>query len=119
MFTPHPHLSDKINSDVIQSEIEGGVYLRGLPENSILEVRTRNRSYTLRLVRGGGVLISGHPEICPDPVLVHVNGSHWGGSMIKLDYVGRGMHLEFRHPDYEGVVVTSRIVDVRLLPEAA
>jgi hypothetical protein len=119
MFTPHPNLSDQINSNIVQSEIEGGVYLYELPVNSLLEVETRNRSYKLKIQRDGDAYISGHPEICPEPVLVHINGSNWGGSMIKLDYVGRGMHLEFIHPDYQGVVVTSRIVDVRLLQQAA
>ena len=39
--------------------------------------------------------------------------------MIKVAFIGRGMHLEFRHPDYEGAVVTSPIVDIRVLSEAA
>ena len=34
-------------------------------------------------------------------------------------YLGRGMHLEFRHPSYEGVVVTSPIVDIRVRQKAA
>jgi hypothetical protein len=118
MFVPHPNLSDEINANIVRSEIEGGVYLRELPEHSVLEVETQNRFYTLVIQRDGNVLISGHPEICPEPVLVHVNGSNWGGSMIKLDFVGRGMHLEFKHPDFDGVVVTSEIVEVRLLPQA-
>lgn len=115
MFVMHPNLSDQINRKVIQSEVEGGVYLRDLPEESKLEVETRNRFYTVIVQRDGNVLISGHPRICPDPVLVHINGSNWGGSMIKMNFIGRGMHLEFRHPDYDGVVVTSPIVDVRLI----
>jgi hypothetical protein len=119
MFMSHPNLSDQINSNIIQSEIEGGVYIYELPPDSLLEVETKNRSYRLKIQSDGNALISGHPQICPEPVLVHINGSNWGGSMIKLDYVGRGMHLEFQHPEFDGVVVTSRIVDVRLLPAAA
>ena len=63
--------------------------------------------------RGDGkALISGHPEFCPDPVLVTVDGSNWGGSMLKMSFIGRGMHLEFRHPAFQ-TIVTSRIVDIR------
>ena len=114
MFSPHPNLSDQINGNVIRSEIEGGVYLRDLPEQSTLEVATRNRSYTL-VVRGDGqALISGHPQFCPEPVLVQIHGSNWGGSMLKTAFLGRGMHLEYRHPDYRGPIVTSPIVDIRL-----
>jgi hypothetical protein len=33
--------------------------------------------------------------------------------MLKLQYVGRGMHLEFRHPQYAQPIVTSPIQDIR------
>jgi hypothetical protein len=114
MFVPHPNLSDRINGNIIRSEVEGGVYLRDLPEQSTLEIATRNRSYTL-VVRGDGLaMISGHPEFCPEPVLVQISGSNWGGSMLKAAFLGRGMHLEYRHPNYRGPIVTSPIVDIRL-----
>ena len=61
----------------------------------------------------GAALISGHPEFCPEPVLVAIAGSTWGGSMLKLRYIGRGMHLEFCHPEYRTPIVTSRIEEVR------
>ncbi len=114
MFVPHRNLSDQINRNIIRSEIEGGVYLRDLPDESELEVRTRNRGYILKVLRDGQALISGHPEFCPEPVLVRITGSNWGGSMLKAAYLGRGMHLEYRHPKYRGPIVTSAIVDIRL-----
>ena len=119
MFAPHPNLSDQINRNIIRSEIEGGVDLRHLPLESTLEVETQNRAYTLVMQRDCHALISGHPEFCPEPVLVHINGSNWGGSMIKIGFLGRGMHLEFWHPAFDGVIVTSAIQDIRLLDRAA
>jgi hypothetical protein len=119
MFRPHQNLSDEINRNIIRSEIEGGVYLRDLPESSKLEVQTRNRHYIVVLRRDGSAWICGHPEFCPEPVLVQISGSNWGGSMLKTAYLGRGMHMEFRHPDYEGPIITSAIVDIRVLSEAA
>ena len=114
MFVPHQNLSDQINGNIIRSEIEGGVYLRDLPDESTLEVATQNRRYTL-VVRGDGqALIWGHPEFCPEPVEVRIHGSNWGGSMLKAAYLGRGMHLEYRHPKYRGPIVTSPIVDIKL-----
>ncbi len=109
---PVPNLSDEINRNIIQSEIEGGVYLNDLPEGAKLEVRTENTTY--RLVNCGGrhVMIAGHPEFCREPVRVQVNGSSWGGSMLKVAFIGRGMHLEFHHPQFN-TVVTSRIVEIR------
>lgn len=119
MFHPHPNLSDEINRNIIQSEIEGGVDLRFLPRMSTLEVETQNHHYVIVLDRDGEAWIAGHPEICPEPVLVRISGSTWGGSMIKTHYLGRGMHMEFCHPGYHGVVITSPIVDIKMLSEAA
>jgi hypothetical protein len=110
---PHPNLSDRVNHNIIASEIEGGVYLWDLPRESTLEVETQNRSYTIVLFESGAALISGHPRYCPEPVLVKIEGSNWGGSMLKPSYVGRGMHLEFRHPEYEQPIITSRILEIR------
>lgn len=33
--------------------------------------------------------------------------------MLKLQYVGRGMHLEFRHPEYATPIITSPIQEIR------
>ena len=110
---PHPNLSDQVNHNIVASEIEGGVYLGDLPRESTLEVETQNRSYTIVLYESGAALISGHPRYCPEPVLVKIEGSNWGGSMLKPSYVGRGMHLEFRHPEYEQPIITSKILEIR------
>jgi hypothetical protein len=119
MFQPHQNLSDRINGNIIRSEIEGGVYLRDLPDEAEIEVLTQNRDYTLVVRRDGSAWICGHPEFCPQPVLVRISGSNWGGSMLKAAYLGRGMHMEFRHPDYQGPIITSRIVDIRMRDQAA
>ncbi|MBI3678824.1 MAG: hypothetical protein HY235_00210 [Acidobacteria bacterium] len=115
MFKPNPHLSDAINYNIVRSEVEGGVYLKDLPLESTLEVETQNRFYTLVNRGGGQFLICGHPKFCPEPTLVYIAGSNWGGSMLKKAFVGRGMHLEFLHPDYERPIITSRIVEIRML----
>jgi hypothetical protein len=112
---PHPHLSDRINDNIIRSEIEGGVHLDDLDYGSTLEIETQNRSYRLVNRGGGAGLLSGHPQFCPQPVLVTISGSTWGGCMLKVGYVGRGMHLEFRHPGYSRPIITTRIRDLRQL----
>ncbi|MCP5112705.1 MAG: hypothetical protein GY953_17915 [bacterium] len=106
-------MGDAVNRNIVRSEIEGGVYLRDLPTEATLEVQTQNRSYTLVNRGGGEALLSGHPKYCPDPVLVRIAGSNWGGSMLKASYLGRGMHMEFRHPDFDGPIITSRIREIR------
>ena len=113
MFSPHPNLSDNVNGGIVQSEIEGGVSLKDLPPETVLEIQTMNHCYTAVLLGGNEAMLSGHPQFCPRPVQVAIAGSTWGGSMLKLQYVGRGMHLEFRHPQYPTPIVTSPIQEIR------
>ena len=111
-FSPDPHLSDAINRNMIQSEIEGGVHLDRLLPGDKLQVETRDWICDFEYCGEYRAIISGHPVYCPEPVEVNVAGSTWGGSLLKLHFIGRGMHLEFLHPVYQRVV-TSRIAEIR------
>jgi hypothetical protein len=112
LFMPHPNFSDEVNRNIVQSEVEGGVYLDDLSEGAVLEVETQNRWYTIVMRARGQELISGHPQYCPDRVPVRIEGCTWGGSMLKVRFIGRGMRMEFRHPVHR-TIITSRIVDIR------
>ena len=105
-------LASVVHRLMVRSEFEGGVRLGGLGDGCRVVVRTANRLYELH-VRDGETWICGHPEYCPRPVPVQVRGSSWGGSMLKVGYIGCGMCLEFRHPTFE-TVTTSRIMSVQL-----
>jgi len=118
-FVPHPNLSDEVNRHIVQSEIEGGVYLHDLPPATVLQIQTQHHCYTAELLENGAVLISGHPEFCPEPTAVAISGSTWGGTMLKRSFVGRGMRLEFSHPAYRTPIVTSSIQDVWEVSSAA
>jgi hypothetical protein len=119
MFMPHPNLSNDLNGKLVQSEIEGGVFLQDLPPSTVLTIQTMHHCYTAVFLGGSQALISGHPEFCPVPVPVAIAGSTWGGSVLKVRFVGRGMHLEFHHPEYPTPIVTSRIQEIRdCLPAA-
>jgi hypothetical protein len=113
LYNPTPHFSDIINRNIVQSEIEGGVYLPNLPQGAAVEVRTMNHTYTLVSCGEGCAIMSGHPKFCPEPVKVSIQGSTWGGSLLKQGFIGRSMHMEFRHPEFHGPITTSRILDVR------
>ena len=112
LFQPHVNLDDDVNGNIVQSEIDGGVYLRDVRPGTVLEVTTRNRAYTILYQGRDHALISGHPVFCPEPVPVTIHGSTWGGSMIKTRFIGRGMRLEFGRPAYQPIR-TSVILDVR------
>ena len=117
LFQPHPNLSDDVNRDIVQSEIEGGVRVEDLVPGSWLQVTTRNTCYRILVLFGAVALITGHARFCPRPVLITIHGSTWGGSMLKRRFIGRGMHLEFRHPDYRTPIVTSPIKEIQELPQ--
>ncbi|MBZ5578739.1 MAG: hypothetical protein LAP40_19430 [Acidobacteriia bacterium] len=112
LFTTHPNLSDEINRQIVQSEIEGGVYLRDLRNGAVLQIETQDWVCTMVYCGENEALVSGHPEFCPEPVRVQIAGSTWGGSLLKQDFIGRGMHLEFIHPRYQRVL-TALIVEIR------
>lgn len=116
LFEPHPNLADEVNDAIVKSEILGGVNIDDLKVGRMLEIETENRIYTLEK-RQDGYYISGHPEYCPEPVKVIISGSTWGGSILKVKFVGREMRLEFGHPDKKfGTIVTSFIKDIKEFP---
>jgi len=92
-FRPHPNLSDAVNHNIIQSEIEGGVSVMDLAPETTLLIHTQHTCYRIVILEDGRALISGHPQYCPRPILVQLEGSTWGGSMLKPRYIGRGMCL--------------------------
>ncbi len=78
---PHSSFADAVNSNIVESEIFGGVALRDLSVGAELEVLTENRCYLLTYCGADTAYISGHPVFCPQPVLVRIHGSTWGGAM--------------------------------------
>uniref|UniRef100_Q023T0 Uncharacterized protein n=1 Tax=Solibacter usitatus (strain Ellin6076) TaxID=234267 RepID=Q023T0_SOLUE len=111
IFRSSEHWSSEVSHNLVQSEIEGGIDLRRLPAETVLEVRTRNHSYTIVNKGSGLALICGHPHYCPEPVLVQIKGSTWGGAMLKESYIGRGMRLEFQR-EQERPILTSPILEI-------
>ena len=73
---------------------------------------TQHSRYTIVNLGQGRALISGHAVFCPDAVPVRIEGSTRGGSMLKVGFIGRGMHLTFTHPTY-GTIRTSRILEIQ------
>jgi hypothetical protein len=113
-FTANPHWSDRVNRNIVQSEIEGGVYLRDVRPGAVLEIQTMDWTCRLEYCGDYEAWVSGHPKFCATPVQVYVAGSTWGGSMLKQHFIGRGMHLELLHPVHQRIL-TSPIVEIREL----
>ncbi|HXJ93034.1 MAG TPA: hypothetical protein VMT20_09145 [Terriglobia bacterium] len=91
---------------------EDGVYLEDLADGAELEVETKNHQYKIVKSARTQARISGHPQICPEPVTVEIEGSSRTGlAGFKPGFIGRGMHLTFEHPTYH-TVTTSRILQI-------
>jgi hypothetical protein len=106
-------LADLVNLGA-EPEVENGIALDDLTVGAVVEVETGHHTYRIENCCNGKILISGHPTYCPKPVFVELHGSTGGNAVLKFHFIGRGMHLEFRHPEL-GVIRTSRIKDVREL----
>jgi hypothetical protein len=112
-LVPGPNLDDKHDERTEHSDSEDGVYFDRLADGAVLELETRHHRYTMLKSASGQALISGHPVYCPEPVLVGILGSTRSSSTLKVGFIGRGMHLMFRHPTHRHAIRTSRIVKLR------
>jgi hypothetical protein len=109
---PLPNPSDEVDREPGQAGSADGIYLDDLADGTLLELETKNHHYAIVKSAHTQARISGHPRLCPEPVMVEIDGSAGGGVSLKRGYIGRGMHLIFEHPVYH-TVTTSRILDVR------
>ena len=96
-----------------------GVWLKDCT-NHIIVVRTkRGTKYTLVCengkIKGTGVRENGtiSPYMPPDSE-VRINGCTFGGSMLKMGYLGVGMHMEFV---FEDKVVTTTSIQSLVIVE--
>lgn len=94
---------------------EGGLCLGDLRPGYLLEIRTRNNTYTVLPQPSGDAVIWGHPEYCPEPTLVTNLGSAYVTGVFRENYFGPGLRLNFR-VDGRGVS-TSRIVSIQAKPK--
>jgi len=96
-----------------------GVFLKDVVGKT-LRVRTRNTVYEFlvkgpheahgRAIKEDGTL----PKYLSKPVDFNINGSTWGGSMLKVGYVGVGMHMEFYDSEQPVPITTSQIQSIAI-----
>jgi hypothetical protein len=87
-----------------------------LPPGSLVDVETKNRHYRIECLGDSVIRISGHPELCPEPVTGQLRGSaERGGILTEPGLIGRGKYLQFLLDDRRPVT-TSRVMRVRVRP---
>jgi hypothetical protein len=95
--------------DVEERTIPSKIRLDDLPDDAPVEVQTESRTYTLRKLRDGYVLLSGHPKHCPDPIIARLCRQPDSATDI---WISEGARLKYLHPD-GGVIRTSSIRRIR------
>jgi hypothetical protein len=100
----------------VRRDPEEGVYVDDLADGTVVEFETQHHHYTLVKRAGSQVRISGHPRFCPEPIAVQIEGSVSDPPMSepKPGFIGRGMHLVFKHPVFDNVT-TSLIREIHKL----
>ena len=93
---------------IAQSEIDGGCRFAEFPEGKILKVQTRNTLYEIRK-HDSKEFIRGNKKYCPDWTECRIVGSTWGGSMLKMRYIGINMFLEIYLSSIGNTITTSAI----------
>lgn len=89
-----------------------GIYLRDVSPGEILLVQTTNSDYSLIYLGYGSAQIAGNPRICRGSQPVNVLGSTWGGSALRIGFIGIGMCLQFQRPGEARMVTTTPIRSV-------
>jgi hypothetical protein len=92
-----------------------GVWVKDIEPGMRLMVATAHNHYFIERKEDGSLQIWGNEKYCPKPVQCTIVGSTWGGSMIKLGFIGRGMCLEFNISDHPKEITTSPIREIMKL----
>jgi hypothetical protein len=96
------------------TQLREGLYVNGLSPGSVIDVEKKSRHYRIECLTGDEIRISGHPRLCPTPILAQLQGSARGPGTFKPGFVGCGMHLVFRRFDERLPVTTSEIVSIKV-----
>ncbi len=106
---------DGFATEVSQTD---GIGLADLDPITTLLVRTQNSLYRIVVVqpRQKAVLVQGGPFF-PQATHAVLSGSNFGGSLLKVAWVGIGLHMEFRAGDQW--IITSRVQAITVQPERA
>lgn len=94
-----------------------GLHLASLSALTKLSVRTRNTNYQLTVVEPSDwkVLVKGG-RFFPQETLAFLCGSGYGGTLLKVAWIGLGMRCEISNENQR--VVTSPVVDFEILENA-
>ena len=107
----HENFAPEVNAAYDKSEAEGGFWLDKLAVGKRLIVQTKKHTYTIER-REDSLYIWGNDKYCPVPTKCRIPGSNFGGSMLRMKFIGRGMYMEFHTDAHPKRIVTTEIQEV-------
>jgi hypothetical protein len=95
----HPgekYIDPRLLALIKKSEKDGGIFLNDVPKRALVEVQTNNSIYTIAIidVKKAEVIVKGNNKHLATPKTCFLLGSTYGGSMLKLGWIGVDMHLQ-------------------------
>lgn len=117
---------DPLLQALIEEQTEDvGLFVNQEKPGTIIRVQTQNSTYTLTVIDDKKVTIQGNGRYFNEPGEAEVVGSTWGGSMLKMNWVGVGMCMEIFRIRYQGddprhnVVTTSFVRKIDVIRQSA
>jgi hypothetical protein len=93
-----------------------GIDLRDVEPLTTVIIRTRNSQYRMIVTHGTSVVVQGG-QFFPDAVPGRVDGSGFGGSLLKIGWIGIGLRMEILAGDRR--IVTSPVRDISIEPRTS
>jgi hypothetical protein len=88
-----------------------GVHLREVEPLTTIVVQTHNSRYRIVMTGGTSAIVQGG-RFFADPTPARIDGSGFGGSVLKTAWIGVGLKMEIFANNQR--IITSPVLDVRL-----
>ena len=86
-----------------------GIHLREVEPLTTIVVQTHNSRYRIVITSGTSAIVQGG-RFFPDPTPARIDGSGFGGSVLKTAWIGVGLKMEIFANDQR--IITSPVLDV-------
>ena len=104
-----------IDGFVAVSSAADGIHLRDLEPLTTLLVRTCNSLYRIVISQNTAVFVQGG-QFFPDVTAARLDGSSFGGSFLKVGWIGVGLRMEIWAGDQR--IITSPVRAIATEPHA-
>jgi hypothetical protein len=95
--------------------LEMGIDVNRLKAGTILLITTKNNLYKLIKTDREGVVYAQGGKYFTEPTEVYFSGSTFGGSMIKIGWIGYGMIMEMHIIEKKKGIKTSPVQTARVI----